>query len=272
MGTCSRKGQKDNSQKQTGYESEQVIILTCIKSHIQYFDQIDLELLKYPDISLLLRKHIKNYKFIEDGKTWLFVKEIQSFLNHKMSILIRNFNPETDAALQLIQIYKKLVSLTQKLLGCSASFSEAKVELFQTFQNQLVQTSIECLIVVNTLISKKLQWWNEEYFKWRQNHLISTFLIKKIDKSNKEIIGSIYDFIQLLIECIKHLGDFNGSQGVQETDFKVEQEFLDEFYNQMRAGIILNSFFSESIQNEIIPDQIQVKQNVSKYALLIKRK
>ncbi|CAD8150248.1 unnamed protein product [Paramecium pentaurelia] len=272
MGICQRKSQKDNSQKHTGYESEQVVILTCIKSHIQYFDQIDLELLKYPDISLLLRKHIKNYKFIEEGKTWVVVKEIQSFLNNKMTILIRNFNPETDAALQLIQIFKKLVSSTQKLLESSVRFNEAKVELFQSFQNQLVQTSIECLIIVNTLISKKLQWWNDEYFQWRQNHLISTFLIKKIDKSNKEIIGSIYDFIQLLIECIKHLGDLDGSQNAQETDFRAEQDFLDQFYNQMRIGLIQNSFFSGSISNEIIPEQIQVVQNVKAYALVINKK
>ncbi|CAD8140780.1 unnamed protein product [Paramecium pentaurelia] len=272
MGICQKKSQTDNSQKQTGYESEQVVVFTSIMSHIQYFDQIDLELLKYPDISLLLRKHIKNYKFIEEGKTWVVVKEIQSFLNSKMPILIRSLNPQTDAALQLIQIFEKLLFLTQKVLECSITFNEAKVELFQSFQNQLVQTSIECLIIVNTLIQKKLQWWNEEYFKWRQNHLISTFLIKNIDKSNKEIIGPIYDFIQFLIECIKYLGDLEVSKGLQETDLKAEQIFLDQFYNQMRVGLIQNSFFSESISNEVFPDQIQVDQNVRTYALLINKK
>ncbi|CAK84876.1 unnamed protein product (macronuclear) [Paramecium tetraurelia] len=272
MGICQKKSQKDNSQKQTGYESEQIIVLTSIQSHIQYFDQIDLELLKYPDISLLLRKHIKNYTFIEEGKTWVVVKEIQSFLNNKMPILIRNFNPETDAALQLIQVFESMVFQTQKVFECSVTFNEAKVELFQLFQNQLVQTSIECLIVVNTLISKRLQWWNEEYFKWRQNHLISMFIIKNINKSNKEIIGPIYDFIQLLIECIRHFGDIEVSKGVQETDLKAEQKFLDQFYNQMRIGLIQNSFFSESISNEVVPEQIQIDQNVRAYAILINKK
>lgn len=47
-------------------------------------------------------------------------------------------------------------------------------------------------------------------------------MIKNIDKSNKELIGPIYDFILLLIECIKHLGDLEGSEGLKERDVLVE--------------------------------------------------
>jgi hypothetical protein len=55
---------------------------------------------------VFLRKHIKNYRIVEEGKTWLAVNEILSVLNKKSSILIRDFNPSTDAAIELIYKFK----------------------------------------------------------------------------------------------------------------------------------------------------------------------
>lgn len=62
--------------------------------------------MNFPDLSTFLSKHINKNRIVNEGKTWVAIKEVRLILNNKNLSLIRNFNPETDAALQLIYLLK----------------------------------------------------------------------------------------------------------------------------------------------------------------------
>lgn len=62
--------------------------------------------MNFPDLSHFLSKHINKNRIVNEGKTWVAIKEVRLILNNKNLSLIRNFNPETDAALQLIYLLK----------------------------------------------------------------------------------------------------------------------------------------------------------------------
>lgn len=55
---------------------------------------------------MLLSKYINKNAIVNEGKTWVAINEVCLVLKNKTMILIRNFNPETDAAIQLIYVHK----------------------------------------------------------------------------------------------------------------------------------------------------------------------
>lgn len=50
---------------------------SSIKEQIHFFDQISLEKLNFPDLSSLLSRHINKNRIVNEGKTWVAIKEVR---------------------------------------------------------------------------------------------------------------------------------------------------------------------------------------------------
>ena len=102
MGNC--KSKKSKIIKPLG-ETE-LLKFNSIKELTYFFDKVSLEQLNFPDVSVFLAKLIKRNRIVGELKAWVVVNEVSNILNSKTICLIRNFNPESDAAIQLIYLLK----------------------------------------------------------------------------------------------------------------------------------------------------------------------
>lgn len=210
MGKCGSQPSKEQRLSSPKPTTDMSNMFPTIKHHVVYFDTISLSALNYPDLSLLLKAHIKNHQIVEQGKTWVCLSEIISMLNEKSStILIRNFNKHTDAALQLIYLLKQLVKMACKVQEKSISFCEDTVELYHYFLQQIVQVGLEVLICTNTMIKKEQEWWGGDYFQWRRKHIEAAFRMEAPKSLMVEAVGSICDFVMLLQAVAKRLSGFS---------------------------------------------------------------
>ncbi|CAD8183893.1 unnamed protein product [Paramecium octaurelia] len=272
MGTCQSQKHTSNPVKkkdQTTISSQ----FTTIRELIYFFDQISLEKLNFPDLSAFLSKHIDKNRIVNEGKTWVAINEVKTILNNKTIILIRNFNPETDAAIQLIYLLKQLIEVSLGAQELQISFNENSVELFHYYQAQLVQVSIEVLLAVNTLINKQEQWWKDSYFSWRSSYIQSMFKIKQPIVEKIDLIQPFYEFIALLKQCAKQICNQQKSPDLIEIDIKAQQEVLEQFYSQIRTGFLQNcSTHYESINWERQNASKTIGQKLQIYNLYIKKK
>ncbi|CAD8090361.1 unnamed protein product [Paramecium primaurelia] len=272
MGTCQSQKQNKNFANQIN----QINLATQfprLTDQIHFFDQISLEQLNQPDLSTFLSKHINKNRIVNEGKTWIAVNEVKCILNTKSIVLIRNFIPETDAAMQLIYLLKQLISVSVRVQELQVDFNEYAVELFHYFQAQLVQVSIEVLLAVNTLMKKQEHWWNDNYFSWRKNYIQSMFKIKQPDVEKVEFIHPFFEYIALLKECAKYFCNQLKSPDLIAIDIKAQQEVLEQFYNQLRTGFLQNqSTQADSINWEHHLASKQLEQRLQTYTLFIKKK
>ncbi|CAD8104695.1 unnamed protein product [Paramecium sonneborni] len=272
MGTCSSQKQNKNSVNQIN-QFNLSTQFPKLKDQIHFFDQISLEQLNQPDLSTFLSKHINKHRIVNEGKTWIAVNEVKCILNTKTTILIRNFIPETDAAIQLIYLLKQLISISIGAQELQVDFNEYAVELFHYFQAQLIQISIEVLLAVNTLIKKQEHWWNDNYFSWRKNYIQSMFKIKQPDVEKVEFILPFFEYIALLKECAKQFCNQLKSPDLIAIDIKAQQEVLEQFYTQLRTCFLQNqSIQTDSINWEHRMTSKQLEQRLQTYTLFIKKK
>ncbi|CAD8110394.1 unnamed protein product [Paramecium sonneborni] len=272
MGTCQSQKNTNNPVKkidQTDLSSQ----FGSIRELMHFFDSISLEKLNFPDLSAFLSKHINKNRIVKEGKTWVAINEVKTILNNKTVILIRNFNQETDAAIQLIYLLKQLIEVSVEAQELQTSFNENAVELFQYYQAQLVQVSIEVLLAVNTLIRKQEQWWKDNYFNWRSIYIQSMFKIIQPKVEKIDLIQPFYEFIVLLKLCAKQICNQQKSSDLIEIDIKAHQEVLEQFYNQMRTGFLQNQstqIDSINLERQIASKSLEQKLQV--YNLYIKKK
>ncbi|CAD8098675.1 unnamed protein product [Paramecium primaurelia] len=240
---------------------------------MNFFDQISLEKLNFPDLSAFLSKHINKNRIVNEGKTWVAINEIKTILNNKTVILIRNFNPETDAAIQLNYLLKQLIEVSMGVQELQTSFNENAVELFHYYQVQLVQISIEVLLAINTFIRKQEQWWKDDYFNWRSIYIQSMFKIQQPIVEKIDLIQPFYEFIALLKQCAKQICNQQKSSDLIEIDIKAQQEVLEQFYSQIRTGFLQNqSSQLESINFERQIASKSLGQKLQLYNLHINKK
>ncbi|CAK94283.1 unnamed protein product (macronuclear) [Paramecium tetraurelia] len=272
MGTCNSQKNTCNTVKQIN-QVEVISQFTTIRELMHFFDQISLEKLNFPDLSAFLSKHINKNRVVNEGKTWVAINEVKTILNNKTAILIRNFNPETDAAIQLIYLLKQLIEVSMGAQELSTSFNENAVELFHYYQAQLVQVSIEVLLAVNTLVRKQEYWWKDNYFNWRSIYIQTMFKIQQPFVEKIDLIGPFYGFIALLKQCAQLICNQQKSPDLIEIDIKAQQEVLEQFYSQIRTGFLQNqSSQLESINWERQIASKSLGQQLQLYHLYINKK
>ncbi|KAM3134199.1 hypothetical protein pb186bvf_013717 [Paramecium bursaria] len=262
MGNCQTSKRKDSTAKTTLPRTQSnYVIFTNLNQLITYFDNFNLESHSYPDLSHFLGKHIKRARIVDEGKSWVAINKIQNILESKITFIIRNLNFETDAALQLIYSFKKIISQAHKMIELQTNFDEKEIELFQYIQGQLVQLSLEVLIAVNTLIAGELIWWEDKYFEWRTNYIISQFGIQIPDGPHQGSTAPFIVFMLVIQTCFSKLtnAQFKDSEDIES---KAQQSYLTKFYSQMKSELM-----AESLIQEINIDSTQIQTRVVSHTL-----